>query len=162
MQSKKTLFLFSALTLPVLVFVFLKFFGKNEFAVPLLHADSVPVNDCNLVYKTPYLLPDSVMEHIVASGKSGLYLLNFSDNESVIQRLGEELTGGKVKLVNPEKVFLQSKNIDVLRRCVLLTPDQNDLVLIDSVKQIRGYYNSGNLDEVDRLIMEAKIILKQY
>jgi hypothetical protein len=162
MQKKKILFLFLALIFPVLVFVFLKFFGRNEFEVPVLHKDSVGVNNCGVKYATPYLLPDSIAELVFSVGNAQLYLLNFSSDEAVLKRLGEELNTNDLKLINPSVNLSSLKDQEFIRRCVLLVPEGHDMVLIDSLKQIRGYYNSQNLDEVDRLIMEVKIILKQY
>jgi hypothetical protein len=36
------------------------------------------------------------------------------------------------------------------------------VALVDHKNRIRGYYDGKDRDEVDRLIVEMKIILKQY
>ena len=59
----KVLFLFLALGLPIVVFVFLKLFGKNQFAVAPLFQDSIqsPVGCNSFAYQTPYTIPDSLL-----------------------------------------------------------------------------------------------------
>ena len=42
MLNKKTLFLFLALVLPIGIFLFLKFFGRNEFSVEPLYTRVYP------------------------------------------------------------------------------------------------------------------------
>jgi len=38
----------------------------------------------------------------------------------------------------------------------------SSIALVDHLGRIRGYYRGDDRDEVDRLIVEMKIILKQY
>lgn len=47
------------------------------------------------------------------------------------------------------------------QRCVFLA-EANRIVLVDGEKQIRGLYADASLKEIDRLILELKIIFKQY
>jgi hypothetical protein len=41
-------------------------------------------------------------------------------------------------------------------------PEESDVVLVDFEKRIRGQYDVSSLEEMDRLIVEMKIILKRY
>ena len=49
-----------------------------------------------------------------------------------------------------------------LRNCIFLLGQSTNAVLIDAERRICGQYDLTDLDEADRLIMEMKIILKQY
>ena len=58
MKQKKTVFLFLALILPICIFLFLKFFGKNEFAVEPLYVDVYPEMHgrmCRCQYNTVFI-----------------------------------------------------------------------------------------------------------
>lgn len=156
---KKAILLFLALLLPVAVFVFLKFFGKNEFEVPVLFADGVltPPAGCTKEYSKPYLL-DSGFMSTVRSGTAELYFIPFAVDPAVLNRIGEESSDALV-LVKPAVV---SQDEVQVRNCTLLMPSDADLALIDKQGRIRGHYNSKKIEEVDRLIMEVKIILKEY
>ena len=43
-------------------------------------------------------------------------------------------------------------------RCGLMSKNENEFVLIDENRNIRGYYNVEDIDEVDRLVVEVKIL----
>src|SRR5688572_25080711 len=105
MKGKKALFLFLALLLPVGIFVFLKIFGENQFDVAPLHQEGMieaPAN-CNLKYTTPYIIPDSVMS-TVRIGYASLAILNFSEEDSVLQRVREEVAETEVQVISPSSL----------------------------------------------------------
>src|SRR5690606_16129251 len=78
---KKALFMFLALLLPVLIFVFLRSFGKNEFDVPPLFADSVnvPVNCSSYNYTKPYTVADSILRTMQWNATDSLTIIVFQD-----------------------------------------------------------------------------------
>ncbi|NJM25917.1 MAG: hypothetical protein HC859_10980, partial [Bacteroidia bacterium] len=63
----KKIILVIALIMPVGIFVFLKIFGKNEFAVaPLYRSGAIDVPDgcAGTTYQVPYTLPDEALEAV--------------------------------------------------------------------------------------------------
>lgn len=159
MSGKKILFLCLALLLPVGTFLFLKFFGKNKFEVPLLHEQPVnAVAGCNYTYATPYTLADSIMRAIEGGKESNLYLLNFSDDPTVVNTIANDFTTTEVVLVDGPAI----SNLPDFEKCVLLKPENADLVLVDSKKQIRGYYEAADLNELDRMVVEIRILVDKY
>jgi hypothetical protein len=158
--GKKSVLLFIGLLLPVLVFLFLKYLGKNEFDVPLPHSASVePPIGCNFEYKIPYTLPDSVIGSAIPRYENLLVLI-FTPNRNQLAQMLVENFGTEVKIA--ENFGRDSVNTATLKRCLLLMPDNADIVVVDRVKRIRGYYASGDRDEVDRLKAELAILLKRY
>ena len=89
MNLKKSILLFLALLFPACVFVFLKFFGKNEFTVPPLYTDSYPdgMKECGVTVTLPYHIPDHV--------KSSLFL---SQDSLILIHFGELTTGAEKQL----------------------------------------------------------------
>jgi hypothetical protein len=184
---KKSIFLSLALLLPIAVFLFLKFFGKNEFAVEPLFQHEVQVSaDCNGVkYKTPYVIPDSIFVKFRKPADS-VTLVIFQDEvvanqqEQSIQlsRVKKEFAGDQLNVVVVSKDTTLSKvkqgeilsclcsvsnqEFTMLRNCVFLLPSVNDAVVIDSKRRIMGQYALTNREDADRLILELKIILKKY
>ena len=160
MKGKKVLFLFLALLLPVVIFIFLKFFGKNEFEVPMIYADGVsnPPSDCGIEYSKPYILHDSIRTNFKT--KSSILVVDFSGQPSTeMQVVREEFEKDPVEIKSAASLnFAEEK---IFRECVLLLKDPDELVLIDSKNQIRGYYQNTR-EDVDRLILELKILLKKY
>lgn len=160
MSGKKALFLFLALLLPVCIFLFLKIFGKNEFNVPALHQKEVIApTGCNLEYTAPYVLADSTMEIIRRKGEAQFYLLNFSGDDGVPGLIKSEVSDPALSVQDGLRL---GPDPDFLGKCIFLIAAPSDLVLLDNDGRIRGYYEGGDLDERDRLVVELKILLKQY
>jgi hypothetical protein len=162
MGGKKILLLFLGLGLPVLIFVFLKFFGRNEFEVPLLYDKKVTgtLPDCDVEYKVPYFLDDSLMRQISAT-PARLLLVNFSASSPKLQQLATSFTPDLV-LRSQKDLNINSERINFVKNCLLLVKPPATLVLIDEQKRIRGYYDGSDRDELDRLQAEINIILKKY
>ncbi len=184
---KKVLFLFFALLLPILIFLFLKSFGKNEFEVPVLFADSVtaPVACKAYSYKSPYTITDSVLQRISWNEHDSLTVVVFEDRSKTnqherqihITRIFEQFKTEKLKVIQLYTETLPNaklsdrlnrmqtgeENFYLLRNCVFLLSPDNDAVIIDQQKRIRGQYNLAKREEADRMIMqEMNILFKRY
>lgn len=160
MQGKKILFLFLALLLPVSIFVFLKLFGKNEFDVPAFYQDKAPIakSGCDYRYGVPYHVADSLLLAMEGEYKKKLYLVHFSD---LTPRLKDEIDNTEVSTL-PARQLVRESDVEKLKSCNLIATQNQDLVLVDGEGKIRGYYDSGDREEIDRLLLEVEIILKKY
>ncbi len=155
---KKLLYLSAALALPVAVFLFLKFFGRNEFAVEPLYQESIPAAPCRYEYAVPYVVPDSVRGVIAPGDALALIILQTGDGEEadkLINRLSSLFSQ------DPVSFHTMDENI-TLRTCVFFLDDYNSIVLLDGEGRIRGQYQAASMEEVDRLIVEMKIILRKF
>lgn len=161
---KKRLYLFLALLLPALLFVFLKYEGRNEFSIPVYHGkgvEHVPA-DCIASYPSPYLVPDSVRGGdqreacIIVFPRAGLEI------DKVHSRIKDEFEARDFVFLEPCRQAVDSASCARLKKCVLLINDPYEAVLIDSKGQIRGYYALQTREEEDRLRVEMKILLKRY
>ncbi len=169
-MNKKSVYLFLALLLPGIIFAFLKYFGKNEFAIPVHYQngiDSVSVI-CGGDYAKPYALPDSVLVAIGA-GKKQARVIVFNPDEASkteLRRLSdifnsEEFTQAEIILQQADS------GISVARytrwtTCVFFIKKPYNVVLADADDRIRGYYAVDRREEMDRLILEMQILLKKY
>lgn len=156
----KKIILFVALPLPILVFIFLKIFGKNEFEVPVYYAEGVDRNitGCNPgTPSTPYVLPDSALNAWGWKGaKATLIVLNEKGIENNLARIADLFEPGDY-----ETLKLNDAPYEV-KTCMLLAGDTSRVVMIDDQKRIRGYYTPTTGKERDRLGVEIRILLKQY
>ena len=154
----KYLLLFLALLLPGLIYVFLKSFGRNEFQVPALFQDEVPlVAGCESYPRAaPYIVPASTMARLGLRGDL-LTLVAFESGSATnaLRRVRNEFGSD---------AFIYTEPADSLRAtaaCELILQPPANLVLVDG-SLIRGQYDVSDRDEVDRLIVEMKILLKKY
>jgi hypothetical protein len=161
MKKTKALFLFLALLLPILVFLFLRFFGKNEFAVPPLYTETFPesAQGCTIIKALPYRIADSVRTKLPFQNDS-LVLITFGtptpEGKNQLKRVEGKFSGDRV-------AFMQmNDSASAWKQCVFFLKPPFDQVLVDRQGAIRGQYTAADLDEADRLITEITIILKKY
>lgn len=156
---KKLLYLSAALALPVAVFLFLKFFGRNEFAVEPLYQESIPAAPCRYEYAVPYVVPDSVRALIAPGDALALIILQAEEGNDEADKLINRLSS----LFSQDAVSFHTMDENItLRTCVFFLDDYNSIVLLDGEGRIRGQYQAGSMEEVDRLIVEMKIILRKF
>lgn len=158
-MSRKFIYLFLALLLPGLIFVFLRKFGKNEFNIPVYYETGV--TDAPAVcgnYPIPYRVADSVLGVIRTANKPMLVVVDSStDVKRNLARLKSELNDS-FSVVFPESDSRWESWLD----CAFLLQKPWTTVLIDEQGQIRGYYTPATREETDRLSAELRILLKQY
>jgi hypothetical protein len=179
---KKLIILFAAMLLPVCIFMFLKFFGKNEFAVePLFQqSDSTALIKCDKQLVYPYAINKEKIDtltqssqallhafafnqqHEIAEDFAGRLRTKFSGNEISFQVFTQEDTLDQKNFKNFKLRTLSATEIEHTRDCIFLLSNKNNVVLVDNKGNIRGQYQLGNLDEEDRFLVEATIILKKY
>jgi hypothetical protein len=171
----KWIVLTAALVIPVVVLLFLKIFGKNEFEVKPLFEDSIPARPayCPAEVQIPYKLPSAVLTRFGLVGEAPLVLYYIGKpGRNFLQRLSGAFSEKEVKLVviaddNTESVPASSRivmpkdSILFYNTCYFFLPEQKYAVLVDSTARIRGYYGSTR-EETDKLLMEVSIILKKY
>lgn len=156
---KKSL-LVIALLFPIGVFVFLRFFGKNEFAIPVYYesgVEDIPTT-CNRNYESPYLVSDSLLLNFGWNGRPVLIVAD-TTVQSTLMKLDEDLSS------EVQTIFLSGNSDDYLNNfftCDLLLQKPWTTVLLDEQRRIRGYYDPKTREELDRLIVELKILLKRY
>jgi hypothetical protein len=156
----KRLILVLALVLPIGIFIFLRYFGKNEFTIPVYYEQGVEINqsDCNRNYSVPYIVADSVLRKIGWQNKPLLIVTDsLQINSSAFVRLIDEFKQ-KVEIKLPGN----GNEFQSIYLCDLLMQAPWTVVLIDEQRRIRGYYAPNSREEIDRLKTEMDILLKNY
>lgn len=162
---KKFVYLFLALLVPGLVFVFLKYAGSNKFDVPNLPEPGKPLHsDCVGNVEGPYAVPDSVWKFVPERGKPA-HVVVFSDRgldaTEVSGAIREEI-GSAVSFVMGGSLAFDSAGQSRWKSCVFLLQPPAQSVLLDSEGRIRGHYDLRSREETDRLRVELKILTESY
>ncbi len=163
MKSTKALFLFLALILPICIFLFLKFFGRNEFEVKPLFWDSPPEADSSCPdVAVPYVVHDSIRSQLL-SGNDSLAVIAFNDETDIdaanqIKRIKDETEDLPVALLT----LSASERHLYWKNCILFLKEPADMAVVDSRGRLRGQYILADREDVDRLLTEVSIILKRY
>lgn len=181
MKIKQTVILVVAFVMPIGIFIFLKTMGKNEFEVQPLHQQGVMnvSTECGVAYTTPYRVPMNVLTDVRWSDQDSLTLYIFEglsfDERAVTEKLAKANTRSELHLLKIASDSLQtmtSQGLEILskdavsieqwRDCFFVLEKGKNAVLVDKKQRIRGYYDVSSREEMDRLAVEVKIILKKY
>jgi protein SCO1 len=199
----KILIIFLTLVIPVAVYVFLRSYGENHYAVPVLYENGLPADtsECITENQPHRVRMNFALGDMTGNTSDAIFEENLSvvdiDMESgqqpgdagyPLDRVAGVFTGNPavqfiiirpashsipVKQIPSDDRFIYvygtGEEISGFARCELILldfPDRVDrksrrFVLIDNQGRIRGYYQAGDFDEVDRLILEMKIILSE-
>jgi protein SCO1 len=202
------------LLIPILIIVFLKTFGSNQYDIPVLYQNGVedPFMECNYADSVQHVIPDftftshkglevgrsemegkitivdffftscpsicplmsSEMERVDDAFKDNPFVQIYSisidpefDSPEVLDSYAQK------HLASPKWHFLSGDKETTyqLARCGFILPTfdgfgvpedfvhSDKFVLIDEFGRIRGYYSGTTREEVDRLILETKILL---
>mgnify|MGYP001801415468 FL=1 len=155
--------LLAILAIPVFIFLFLKSFGKNQFDIPYYHSEgvSLPFTDCEYPRDTFRVnLSD------VNSKRANVTLFfrqdaefALSDLNNVRSRLKSLFSSDMSFITHDYNAALDSTLFKKLMHCGFVTDTINQFILHDQRGRIRGYYYT-DLEELDRLIVEIKILLE--
>ena len=132
MKSTKAIFLFLALILPICIFLFLKFFGRNEFDVKPLFLDSPPAADSNCPAVTvPYIVHDSIRSQL-PFGNDSLVMIAFNDETDIdaanqIKRIKEEVSNLPVETFD----IVRKRATFVLEKLCFFLKGPHDMVVVD-------------------------------
>jgi|SRR6478609_299393 len=163
-MNKKVFFLLLALIVPVLVFIFLKFFGKNEFSVEPLYQSlesKLPTGCAGI--KLPYAIADSSYHFLKEGHEIDTLLVLFCESKAInLEASEKQLTRLQEAFQFGSGLGLKRTTLNESLECILLLQPKIDMVLVDAHQRIRGQYSSDDRDEVDRLMTELDIILKRY
>jgi protein SCO1 len=209
------LILMGLLLIPVLIILFLKVFGKNNYEIPVFYETGVdnPFRECEFEENVQHLIPEfKLISHLgdsvdrqVMQGKITIVDFFFTSCPSICPIMSSEMERVNNVFLGTQEVQILSISIDPefdtpevlkdyadrhdakekkwlflsgekneiynLARCGFILPTMHGgaipddfvhsdkFVLVDDLGRIRGYYSGTNKDEVDRLIVETKILL---
>lgn len=175
----KVFVLIVALLLPALVYLFLKGFGKNEFAIPIYYQEGISIEGCNKTSQSQHYVK---FESYDLEGACLFYFPQWVNDEEFYRqcsRIHDKYPGVRFTAIADSSYtqtqtgnILRAKNDDQLYQlanCALILgqdhsiskPLYNQLVLVDKKKRIRGYYNGNELSDMDRLDIEIDILQKE-
>ncbi|WKV12240.1 hypothetical protein [Marivirga harenae] len=210
MKKSKILILLVTLSFPVILYLFLRSYGQNEFNLPIFFEDQEKryCNDVNLtrdnvefmnlnqkeivklseIYDADFKVihfPNTQDPEIQTLKNELNRVLNTFDEVSISILSLQSIDSGKVDQLGntgflpskKSKTYLYHENKrNSLINCLYAFPTKEwdgehpsediiaadeTLVLLDEQNRIRGYYNGYETKEVDRLILEIRVLLSK-
>ena len=151
---RKGFILLFALLFPVIVFLFLKFFGQNEYKLSIYNSS------CS-----------DLIENLLKEPNNNIKLLDvrLNDDNLLIDNYINKLDiSNEIKVItlsdqprNLEWMSIRVDNLLIknLTKCVEnVVFDKSFILLIDTKNNVRGYFNSTDRGEIERLDVEIDIL----
>jgi hypothetical protein len=181
-MNRKPVVLGTALLLPVIFFLALKFFGSNQFDVsPLYHEPVESIDSMCGEFQFPYEVSKEVQARLVGDSDDRFVVLIFvplteshgvevqslrAMDEFKNDTLGFRIITTSANRTNEpamsKAIILDHHQIQTYRQCTFFLNETQDAVVIDKLGRIRGQYDLNYLDDADRLILELEILLEKY
>lgn len=178
-KTRKIIVLIVVLSAPIIVFLFLKKFGSNQFELPIYYSEGNPIASCNDSSQVQHKVDVAFIDKgsiqlpaiFVAAGQEKNEY--YSDLKNVLSKY-PEITTWEIARADVTKVNAEFNSIDLdetaylnFINCELAVGEDkwvNDFtaynyVLVDKEGRIRGYINSSTLKEIERLDTEVDILL---
>jgi len=167
-----------ALVVPSLIYIFLRSFGENTFNIPIFYDKGISIEGCSNQDSIQHLVK---FESYPLEGIRLFYFPKWVNDDAFLRQCGRinskwphviftaiadttyQNNFGNILLVSGEQQLFEIAN------CVLVlgqdhfieSPLYNQLVLVDSKKRIRGYFEGNELKEMDRLDIELDILSRE-
>lgn len=173
MKANKIVVISLVLLSPVAVILFLNSFGENEYELPVYYKDGNPIAECkqgevqhtvDLAFvnqnrvELPALFHFSIQQNFSQDllnvlsryPKIEVYNLTLKKEDNDFNQIALD-SADYSRVMNCEFIMGESKWIDL--------PIDNRLVLVDTERRIRGYFDVEDIDEIDRLDTELDIMV---
>ena len=169
--AQKIIIIILVLLAPILVFLFLKQFGENEFSLPVYYEEGNPLKECNQSVNTHEV--DLVTLQIEPPALISFYSATTnefsSDMENVLSKypMVHHRQFSRANLTMENNIQLDSATYSQYLNCELIMGEDQFLseeipykfVLVDREGKIRGYFLMNDLDDIERLDIELDILL---
>ena len=158
---KKGFILLFSLLFPIIVFLFLKFYGQNEYELSVYNSscseiiDEYIINDFNR--KNNIRLVDIRMTDNDILVDNYINKLEINDQIEVIT------LSNKLRNLNWLNLVVDKVLIERLSECIQNEYlDKSFILLLDKQNRVRGHFYSADRKEIERLDVEIDILLLEY
>ena len=158
---KKGFILLFSLLFPIIVFLFLKFYGQNEYELSVYNSSCSEIID-------EYIINDFNRKNNIR-----IVDIRLTDNDilvdNYINKLGindqiEVITlSNKLRNLNWLNIVVDKVLIERLSECIQNEYfDKSFILLLDKQNRVRGHFYSADRKEIERLDVEIDILLLEY
>lgn len=164
--------------IPSMVYIFLRQFGNNKFEIPVYYAEGISVEGCanskgrqHFVQFEDYALQGAKLFYFPQWVNDDEFYrqcnrIKDKQNQVVFTAIADSskyTVFGNLLMVSDETHLYEIANCALIigQDSSISKPLYNQLVLVDSKKRIRGYFNGNELEDMDRLDVELDILKKE-
>ncbi|MDI9356197.1 MAG: hypothetical protein QM536_04110 [Chitinophagaceae bacterium] len=172
MRLKKVITLIFVLVTPILFYLFLRVFGKNQYSLPFYDTQNISFYTAYLdslhiqwkIKKTILYMPASKISKQEAEKNEIRRLLDATEKDSSFQIVIFYPDNPPYSLPYTKKIFFTSKKIPFLPQMkelekeLQMDTEDGKALLIDKKGNVRGLYSLEKQGEIERITVELNIL----
>ena len=154
---RKGFILLFALLFPVLVFLFLKFFGKNEYELSVYESSCTDIIDELRIKEFQNKYKIKIID--IRLGNDNLLIDNYINKLDIGDEIEVITLSDELRNLNWLSIRADKSLINNLAACVYgITFNNSFILLMDDENNVRGYFNSTDRGDIERLDVEIDIL----
>ena len=158
---KKGFILLFSLLFPIIVFLFLKFYGQNEYELSVYNSSCSEVIDEYII--NDFNRKNNIRIVDIRLTNNDILVDNYINKLGINDQIEVITLSNKLRNLNWLNIVVDKVLIERLSECIQNEYfDKSFILLLDKQNRVRGHFYSADRKEIERLDVEIDILLLEY
>jgi len=158
---KKGFILLFSLLFPIIVFLFLKFYGQNEYELSVYNSSCSEIIDEYII--KDFNRKNNIRIVDVRMTNNDILVDNYINKLEINDEIEVITLSNKLRTLNWLNIVVERGLIERLSGCIENEYlDKSFVLLLDKKNRVRGHFYSADRKDIERLDVEIDILLLQY
>lgn len=158
---KKGFILLFSLLFPIIVFLFLKFYGQNEYELSVYNSSCSEIIDEYII--KDFNRKNNIRIVDVRITDNDILVDNYINKLEINDEIEVITLSNKLRTLNWLNIVVERGLIERLSGCIENEYlDKSFVLLLDKQNRVRGHFYSADRKDIERLDVEIDILLLQY
>ena len=158
---KKGFILLFSLLFPIIVFLFLKFYGQNEYELPVYNSSCSEIIDEYII--NDFNRKNNIRIVDIRMADNDILVDNYINKLEINDQIEVITLSNKLRNLNWLNIVVDKVLIERLSECIQNEYlDKSFILLLDKQNKLRGHFYSEDRKEIERLDVEIDILLLEY
>ena len=158
---KKGFILLFSLLFPIIVFLFLKFYGQNEYELSVYNSSCSEIIDEYII--NDFNRKNNIRIVDIRLTNNDILVDNYINKLGINDQIEVITLSNKLRNLNWLNIVVDKVLIERLSECIQNEYfDKSFILLLDKQNRVRGHFYSADRKEIERLDVEIDILLLEY
>ena len=158
---KKGFILLFSLLFPIIVFLFLKFYGQNEYELSVYNSSCSEIIDEYII--NDFNRKNNIRIVDIRLTNNDILVDNYINKLGINDQIEVITLSNKLRNLNWLNIVVDEVLIERLSECIQNEYfDKSFILLLDKQNRVRGHFYSADRKEIERLDVEIDILLLEY
>ena len=158
---KKGFILLFSLLFPIIVFLFLKFYGQNEYELTVYNSSCSEIIDEYII--NDFNRKNNIRIVDIRMADNDILVDNYINKLEINDQIEVITLSNKLRNLNWLNIVVDKVLIERLSECIQNEYlDKSFILLLDKQNRVRGHFYSADRKEIERLDVEIDILLLEY